>query len=76
MVLTDPGLVEAELVEADDELEVALDGQGGVLADGVEGGDEGAEGRGRSTMVVLSGGGGEPTRSQSRRSGCSRTMRS
>ena len=46
VVLADPGLVEAELVEADDEFEVALDGQGRVLADGVERGDEGAEGEG------------------------------
>ena len=43
VVLADPGLVVAEAVEVLDELEVALDGQGGVLVRRVEGREEDAE---------------------------------
>jgi hypothetical protein len=43
VVLADPGLLEAELVEPLDQLEVAVEGEGGVLADGVERGQEDAE---------------------------------
>ncbi len=37
VVLADPGFVVAELVEQLDQLEVALEGEGGVLAEPVEG---------------------------------------
>ena len=43
VVLAEPGLVEAELVEMLDELQVALERQGRVLADRVERGQEDAE---------------------------------
>ena len=43
VVLAEPGLVEAELVEVLDELQVAFERQGGVLAHGVERGQEDAE---------------------------------
>ena len=43
VVLADPGLVVAELVEPGDELEVAREGQGRVVAHAVEGREEDAE---------------------------------
>jgi hypothetical protein len=43
VVLADPELVEAEAVEVRGELEVALELEGGVLAEGVVGSEEGAE---------------------------------
>ena len=46
MVLADPRLVEAELVEPDHELEVAFEGERRVLADGVKRGEEDAEAQG------------------------------
>src|SRR5437764_10270936 len=42
MVLADPGLVKAKLVEMDDEIEVALEAGGGVLLVRVEGRQEDA----------------------------------
>ncbi len=36
VVLADPGLVIAQLVEVLDELEIALEGKGGILVDGMK----------------------------------------
>src|SRR3546814_13467525 len=46
VVLADPGLVEAEGVEVLDQVEVALEGERGVLPDGVERCEEDAEAKG------------------------------
>ena len=43
VVLADPRLVEAERVEVLEQVEVALEGERGVLPDGVERGEEDAE---------------------------------
>ena len=43
VVLTEPGLVEAQRIEVLDQLEVALEGEGRVLSHRVEGGQEDAE---------------------------------
>jgi len=43
MMLADPGLVVAELIEPLDQLEIAVERGGGVLADRVEGRHEDAE---------------------------------
>ena len=74
VVLADPRLVEAELVEPLDELEIAVEGEGGVLARGVERREEDPEPerpvetvRERHTLLQ--------EHRQSSRSGCSRTMR-
>jgi hypothetical protein len=37
VVLPDPGLVKAEVVEPLDQLQVAVDGQGGIFPNAVEG---------------------------------------
>jgi hypothetical protein len=64
MMLAEPGLVEPELIEVLDQLQVALEGQGRVLAHGVERGQEDAEiqvicglngGHGRERVLSLSG---------------------
>ena len=46
VVLADPRLVEAERVEVLEQVEVALEGEGRVLPDGVERGEEDAEAQG------------------------------
>jgi hypothetical protein len=46
VVLADPGLVVAQLVETADQLEVTLEREGGVLPGGVKGGQEHAEAEG------------------------------
>jgi hypothetical protein len=43
VVLSDPGLVKAEVVEPLDQLQVALYSQGGIFSDTVEGAHEDAE---------------------------------
>ena len=42
-MLADPGFVVAEGVEVFDQFDIALEGEGGVFADAVEGGEEEAE---------------------------------
>ena len=54
VVLTDPRLVEAELVQTGDQLEVALERQSGVLSRRVKGGQEHAEAEGPIHGAVLS----------------------
>ena len=46
VVLADPGLVEAQRVEVLEQVEVSLEGEGGVLSDRVERGQEDAEAQG------------------------------
>ena len=43
MVLTDPGFVIAQLVQANDELQVTLKGEGGILTRGMKGGHKDAK---------------------------------
>ena len=51
VVLADPGLVEAEVVEVLDQLEVAVDREVRVLVDGVERGEEDPATHARSPFV-------------------------
>jgi hypothetical protein len=53
VVLADPRLVEAEAVEVLDQLQVALERQRRVLADGVERGEEDAEAHGGALHSTL-----------------------
>ena len=57
VVLAEPGLVEAELVEVLDQLQVAFEGEGGVLAHRVERGQEDPE---LQAAVGVDGGHGPP----------------
>ncbi|HMK98839.1 MAG TPA: hypothetical protein VK428_01485 [Acidimicrobiales bacterium] len=71
VVLADPRLVEAELVQADEELEVTLQGERRVLARRLERGHEDAEAQ-RPVHRAPGVARGGPR--QSSRSGCSRTI--